>query len=578
MKKTLLYFLVFTLIMSVNVYAEETVDVTIPGFPVELQGETINNVYNDYPMIVYNGITYLPMTWDFSSTLGLKTNFYSGKGLFIEKSDQTMPLKQSTNSLNDTTKTYKAALPSFNVHVNGKMLNNSAEEYPILVFRDITYFPLTWRWTVEEFGLQSDFNAATGLTIKNNVSIDNSSNNTTMVSDVNNSTVAVTNNNIDNSVSDSNNTYIDNSVTIINHIDNSITVTDQDNLNVTGVIVADTSNDETKENSSASVNATDDSKEKYSVDTLVGGVESGYVNGHVSEARISYARNLMVDENNDIYFTNQDSEVAGTKSYGHSHVRKLNTTKNEVSTVFTQDYEDKLGRELLESVLRNENDFHIAYNNYNDKFYVVYKENNKDFLKLFEIDDQVREIAHIDTPVYSYYDVALFLNFNNEVVYFGVSDRSQYYDSCIYKYKLGNESPTAVSKRTTVHKSIVDILYSDEMVYTYSFGYSSYVHTADGLYQIKEFPKTEVKVEVDDSFLDRSGSITTYNNAFYRTSGANIYKLDLDGEWELYVDADDLIYNDGEAIKFIGSIAFDTNGDIIIYDRDHFSIRRINMN
>ena len=53
----------------------------------------------------------------------------------------------------------------FAITVNGKSIDNSKEEYPLLVFRDVTYFPLTWRFAVDEFGWNYTFDGKTGLNI-----------------------------------------------------------------------------------------------------------------------------------------------------------------------------------------------------------------------------------------------------------------------------------------------------------------------------------------------------------------------------------------------------------------------------
>jgi hypothetical protein len=35
-------------------------------------------------------------------------------------------------------------IPSFNVELNGVKIDNEHQEYPLLVYKDITYFPMTW--------------------------------------------------------------------------------------------------------------------------------------------------------------------------------------------------------------------------------------------------------------------------------------------------------------------------------------------------------------------------------------------------------------------------------------------------
>jgi hypothetical protein len=49
--------------------------------------------------------------------------------------------------------------------VNGKVISNSKEQYPLLSFRNVTYFPLTWRFAHDEFGWDYKWNTSGGLSI-----------------------------------------------------------------------------------------------------------------------------------------------------------------------------------------------------------------------------------------------------------------------------------------------------------------------------------------------------------------------------------------------------------------------------
>ncbi len=60
---------------------------------------------------------------------------------------------------------YEATIAEFPIYVNDKNINNFMEEYPLLLFRDVTYFPLTWRFAVEEFGWSYYFDTTNGLVI-----------------------------------------------------------------------------------------------------------------------------------------------------------------------------------------------------------------------------------------------------------------------------------------------------------------------------------------------------------------------------------------------------------------------------
>lgn len=149
--------------------AQEQVNVTLPAFPVVFNGTTMEQQYNPYPMLVYHDITYFAMTYDNAQLLGLNSNWTAENGLVIDKvgvsSTQVTGQSDSAKSEVPNGTAYTAGYPSFAITVNGKAIDNKKEEYPLLVFRDITYFPLTWRFAVEEFGWSYTFDSTKGLNI-----------------------------------------------------------------------------------------------------------------------------------------------------------------------------------------------------------------------------------------------------------------------------------------------------------------------------------------------------------------------------------------------------------------------------
>jgi len=60
---------------------------------------------------------------------------------------------------------YTATVASGTIRVNETLIDNDAETYPLLVFREITYFPLTWAFCVDEFGWKYSYTHETGLVI-----------------------------------------------------------------------------------------------------------------------------------------------------------------------------------------------------------------------------------------------------------------------------------------------------------------------------------------------------------------------------------------------------------------------------
>ena len=144
--------------MATNVQA------ALPSFPVTLNGTTIDNGYRQYPLLVYNNITYFPMTYYDCRFLGVETGWTQTDGLKIEKSNLMGAYHQQNVQQKNSGKA-TAQLATGKIAVNGKAITNSKEQYPLLVYRDVTYFPLTWRFAVDEFGWKYSYDNKNGLVI-----------------------------------------------------------------------------------------------------------------------------------------------------------------------------------------------------------------------------------------------------------------------------------------------------------------------------------------------------------------------------------------------------------------------------
>jgi hypothetical protein len=147
--------------------ADRNVTVKLPEFPVALNGVSIENEWSRYPLIVYRDITYFPMTYFGCRFLGLESVWNAGSGLSVVKTGVNWGLqeyKADTPNRAD----YTAKTASFRIKVNGKSIDNSKEAYPLLIFRNVTYFPLTWRFAAEEFGWEYSYDKDRGLAIRSN--------------------------------------------------------------------------------------------------------------------------------------------------------------------------------------------------------------------------------------------------------------------------------------------------------------------------------------------------------------------------------------------------------------------------
>lgn len=172
-KKKLFTLLIITVVLTVGlpgwVYgapAAKAVTISIPTYSITVNGVKIDLAKSKYPFIVYNGVTYFPMTYSDCRVLGLETEWKGDtEGLFIEKTGITAAyLPYSSSAANKGS--YKATVTTFPINVNGKVIDNSKEQYPLLSFRDITYFPMTWTFAVDAFGWDYNFSPKEGLVIK----------------------------------------------------------------------------------------------------------------------------------------------------------------------------------------------------------------------------------------------------------------------------------------------------------------------------------------------------------------------------------------------------------------------------
>ena len=144
--------------------AADNVQVTLPSFTVTLNGQVIDNSYRQYPLLVYKDITYFPMTYYDCRFLGVETDWTNDNGLRIQVSDLVGAYHQQNRKQKNKRQNI-AQLATGDITVNGKIIHNNQEEYPLLSYRDVTYFPLTWRFAVNEFGWKYSFDGKSGLNI-----------------------------------------------------------------------------------------------------------------------------------------------------------------------------------------------------------------------------------------------------------------------------------------------------------------------------------------------------------------------------------------------------------------------------
>lgn len=166
--------------MSTAAFAEEAV---LPAFEVTLNGQKIESNNREYPLIVYKDITYFPMTYYDCRFLGITTDWNNDTfTLSIQKENISGMYREYLSGVRNPRSWYvmpreipygeEPVLPDeyvapcgFVITVNGKQIDNYDEAYPLLTFRGVTYFPLTWRFAHDEFGWEYSYTDKDGLVI-----------------------------------------------------------------------------------------------------------------------------------------------------------------------------------------------------------------------------------------------------------------------------------------------------------------------------------------------------------------------------------------------------------------------------
>lgn len=152
---------------STSLAREQTVMTKIPNFTVSLNGNKVDSSKRQFPILVYKGITYFPMTWYDARLLGIETKWSNESGLEIEQKEITSDFNPYKSNKANQNIQYAKIIDS-KIKINGKLVDNSKEKYPLLNFRDVTYFPLTWKFAHDEFNWLYNWSETTGLEIISN--------------------------------------------------------------------------------------------------------------------------------------------------------------------------------------------------------------------------------------------------------------------------------------------------------------------------------------------------------------------------------------------------------------------------
>lgn len=132
----------------------------VPNYAVNLSGHAVDNTKLQYPLLNYKNVTYIPMTYNNSKSLGLLTK-QEGTILNIDKQDagftQDLAGECKVNEKKAVSKT------NLIVYANGNLLVQESD-YPFLMYNNIVYLPLTYN-IGQALGIGITWDAVNGIQV-----------------------------------------------------------------------------------------------------------------------------------------------------------------------------------------------------------------------------------------------------------------------------------------------------------------------------------------------------------------------------------------------------------------------------
>lgn len=308
---------------------------------------------------------------------------------------------------------------------------------------------------------------------------------------------------------------------------------------------------------------------KFTVETLVGGSGAGDLDGPVRTAKINQIDSMVVDKSNNIYFL--DSQTL--------KIRKFNSSNGTIETFktinqdFNWNYKDADGK-TKHYDYKDLTPLKLAYNPASSKLYLAARvfSGHSTATILYDITNSISvatfDVNHVGAR---YMDFIAFTDAEN--VMYGVTAS---HESNIFEGKLNQSQVEQVVSSTTYNAiDLTDYYGYAPVAAAHATANNLYVFGRSKMYDLQRFPvKVEKLAEYDGSRYD---SVSAYNGKMYMTMADTVYEMAADGNMITFVNGSDLIYKDGAPIIQMKQLNLDTNGNVIFYDDNSKSIRRINL-
>ncbi|CAH1215640.1 hypothetical protein PAECIP111893_03993 [Paenibacillus plantiphilus] len=302
---------------------------------------------------------------------------------------------------------------------------------------------------------------------------------------------------------------------------------------------------------------------------MVGGSGAGDVDGPVRTAKINQVDSMIVDKNNNVYFL--DSQKL--------KIRKFNSSKGTVETFktinqdFNWDYKDANGN-AKHYDYKNLMPLKLAYNVASNKLYLAAKVSAQTII--YDITGGVSVAAYdFDHEETRFVDFIAFPD--AESILYGVTGS---HESHVYEGKLNQSQVERIASSTSYTALDLSDYYGyPPVAAAHATADKLYVFGRSKMYSLQLFPVKVDKVAVyeDTRFDSASAHNGTHNGKLYMSIAGTVYEMGEAGNMTTFINENDLIYKDGLQIRQMKQMVFDNNGNVIFYDDNSKSIRRINL-
>lgn len=149
-----------------------TVNVKKAEYPITINTKVINQTNKKYPYLVYNKVTYIPMSKEDKALLGLKSSWVAKtKKIFINSPKANFDAFNASEaykpSQENDKKNHKAVTNPHRLFINGKQVNKTLKN-PAINYKNTTYLPVDWENAVNNFGWYYHFDEKNGLVVSTN--------------------------------------------------------------------------------------------------------------------------------------------------------------------------------------------------------------------------------------------------------------------------------------------------------------------------------------------------------------------------------------------------------------------------